>query len=295
LAKLLNMSRLGESLIVFLALLSLAAPAGAADFGHPEPVHIEGYDDHAMEPFLTRDGRILLFNNRNDPKENTDLHWAERITPVHFRYRGRIEGANTNVLEGVPSMDGDGLVYFVSLRSYRESLSTIYRGKFAEGRVTDVQLVEGLSRKQLGQVNFDAEISADGRYLYAVDGTFSGGPIPKSADIFVARRVGDRFERLANSAEIMAKINSSALEYAPAISTDELELFFTRMTGALFWRKLAVLRATRRSRDLPFEEPKVITAISGFVEAPTVSSDGNSLYYHKKIDGKHRIFRVTRP
>lgn len=118
--------------------------------------------------------------------------------------------------------------------------------------------------------------------------------MPKSADIFVARRVGERFERLANSTELMAPINTAALEYAPAISTDELELFFTPMTGALFWRKLTIMHATRASKDLPFGQPREIAAISGFVEAPTVSSDGRELYYHKKIDGKHRIYRVTR-
>lgn len=283
--------------VISLPLLPLAHARGAM-FSNPEPVRIEGYEDHAMEPFLSRDGRILLFNNSNDPKANTDLHWAERVTPTHFRYRGKIEGANTTALEGVPSMDRDGVLYFVSLRSYPQTLSTIYRARFAEGHAARIELVEGVSRKQLGRANFDAEISADGQTLYAVDGEFSGGAMPKTADIFVARRVGadgDRFERLANSAEIMANINTAALEYAPAISANELEIFFTRMTGALFWRKLAILHATRKSRDAPFEPPQVIAAITGFVEAPAVSPDARALYYHKKIDGKHRIFRVTRP
>ncbi|MBM3344297.1 MAG: hypothetical protein FJY56_19615 [Betaproteobacteria bacterium] len=88
--------------------------------------------------------------------------------------------------------------------------------------MSSVQLVEGVSRKQMGQVNFDAEISADGQTLYAVDGEFSGGAIPKTANIFVARRIGERFERLPNSDAIMAHINTRDLEYAPAISADEL-------------------------------------------------------------------------
>lgn len=277
-------------------LIALMWPtAHCATFSRPEPVLIEGYDDHAMEPFITRDGRMLLFNNSNDPRANTELHWAEHVSPLHFRYRGKITGANSDALDGVPSMDRDGMLYFVSTRSYRQTLSTIYRARFAAGHASDVQIVEGLSRKQPGALNFDAEISADGQYLYAVDGVFSGGPAPQSADLFVARRVGDRFERLPNSAEIMAHINTPALEYAPAISEDELELFFTRMSGALFWRKLTILHATRKRRDLPFEPPVVIDAISGFVEAPTLGSDGRSLYYHKKVDGLYRIFRVTRP
>jgi hypothetical protein len=59
------------------------------------------------------------------------------------------------------------------------------------------------------------------------------------------RRV--RFERLPDSSRIFANINTSALEYAAAISSDGLELFFTRMTGALFWRKLTIEHAVRPS------------------------------------------------
>lgn len=281
--------------LLCLLLLTSVTRVGGADFTNPVPVAIEGYHDQAMEPFLSRDGRVLMFNNSNDPQVNTDLHWAERVTPLRFRYRGKIVGANTNALEGVPSMDRDGTLYFVSLRSYRESLSTIYRGRFSRGRVSELRLVDGVSRKEMGKINFDAEISADGQYLYAVDGFFGGGPVPKVADIFIARQVGERFERLANSAAITANINTSALEYAPAISADGLELFFTRMTGMLFWRKLVVMHATRSTVKAPFGPAKAIEAISGFVEAPTVSGDGRSLYYHKKIDDMHRLFRVTRP
>ena len=278
-----------------IALAPMTTAAGAADFANPEPVDIEGYSGHVMEPFLSRDDRILMFNDSNAPGANTDLHWAERLGPLRFRYRGRIEGANSDKLDGVPSMDHNGNLYFVSLRSFEQSIASVYRGTFEDGRVRDVRLVEGLSRGQRGMINFDAEISADGDLIYAVDGEFKFGPVPWAADIFVARRIGARFERVPDSDHIMASINTSALEYAPAISADGLELCFTRMTGALLWRKLAVLCAARRSHHEPFGPPKVVEAISGFVEAPTFSSDRRSLYYHKKVDGLHRIWRVSRP
>jgi WD40-like Beta Propeller Repeat len=269
--------------------------AHAGTFANPEPVVIEGYGDHAMEPFLSRDGRILLFNNRNGARDQTDLHWAERITPVRFSYRGRIAGANSKALDGVPSLDRTGLLYFVSTRSYQKTLSTIFRARFSNGRASGVALVEGVSLKMPGKINFDAEISADGARLYAVDGVFGRSPPPRAANIFVARRVDDRFVRDPASAEIMKHINTSALEYAPAISSDGLEIFFTRMSGILFWRKVAIWHATRLSRDGVFGQPTRIKAIRGFVEAPTISPDGRSLYYHKKVKGVHRIYRVTRP
>jgi hypothetical protein len=276
--------------------VSLPVASAAGDFGDPQPVAIIGYQGHAMEPFISRDGRYLLFNNLNDPSENTDLHWAEQINPWSFRYRGKIEGVNTASLEGVPTLDRNGFLYFVSTRSYEQTLSTIYRAKFESGRATDVQLVEGLSLKKPGMVNFDVEVSADGETVYSVDGDLSGGGgIPKSADLFVAKRIGGRFERLPDSARIMANVNTSALEYAAAISTDGLELFFTRLTQKFLSRTLTIEHSTRASVSEPFGVSRTIAAITGFVEAPTVTGDGKALYYHQKVDGMHRIFRVSRP
>ena len=43
----------------------------SARVSDPRPVVVEGYDDHLMEPFVTRDGKFLLFNNSNEPPEKT--------------------------------------------------------------------------------------------------------------------------------------------------------------------------------------------------------------------------------
>jgi hypothetical protein len=278
------------------ALCALApATAVAGDFSDPKAVEVVGYQGDAMEPFISRDGRYLLFNNHNDRGENTDLHWADRLSDLSFRYRGKVEGVNTDALEGVPSLDGEGNLYFISPRSYKDTLSTVHRAKFKDGRTSGIELVKGLASGRPGLVTFDAEISADGRYLYAAEGDFGGGAGPKSADIFIARRASDHFKRMPDSARIMANINTSALEYAPAISSDGLELFFTRASGVLLWRKLTIEHAIRTSLDEAFAPSQTIGAIAGFVEAPSITSDGKALYYHAKVDGTFRIYRVTRP
>jgi hypothetical protein len=158
-----------------------------------------------------------------------------------------------------------------------------------------VELVKGLSLGKPGIVTFDAEISSDGQFLYGADGDLSGGGPPKTADIFIARRAGGRFERMADSAQVMANVNTSALEYAPAISSDGLELFFTRLRGALLWRKLTIEHATRKNIDAAFGPSRTIDSITGFVEAPSISSNGKELYYHAKTDEVLRVYRVTRP
>ena len=259
-------------------------------FQNPQRVTIEGYSDDAMEPFISRDGKYLFFNNLNEPKVDTNLHWAERIDDLHFKYRGEIQGVNTPGLEGVPSMDRQGNFYFVSNRSYDQTASTLYRGKFANGAITAVELVPGVSQAKPGIVNFDAEISADGNTLYFVESEFSIFGNPKSARILFARRNGNTFVRDPSSVSILQAVNTDALTYAPSTSVSECELFFTRVGP----QGPAIYMALRAEKTKPFEKPLRLSAVTGFVEGPTFSADEQSLYYHKKEDGHFVLYRVTR-
>jgi len=259
-------------------------------FQNPQRVIIEGYSDDAMEPFLSRDGKYLFFNNLNEPSVNTNLNWAERIDDLHFKYRGELKGVNTPALEGVPSMDREGNFYFVSNRSYDQTASTLYRGKFADGVISGVELVPGVSLAKPGIVNFDAEISADGNTLYFVESEFSPFGQPKSARILYARRNGNTFVRDPASASVMQSINADGLNYAPATSASECEIFFTRAGP----QGPAIYMAHRASKTQPFQEPMRLAAITGFAEAPTLSPDEQSLYFHKKEDGHFVLYRITR-
>jgi hypothetical protein len=268
-------------------------PPEYAAFQHPERVTIANFSGDAMEPFLTHDGRHLLFNNRNDPSVNTNLHYAERIDDLHFTYRGEIQGVNSDALEGVPSLSCDGMLYFVSTRSYKDTFSTIYRAHFAKGVATNVEIAPGISRRTPGWVNFDAEISADGETLYSVDSQFKNG-MPATADICIAKKRGDVFERAPDSDDVLKVVNTKALEYAPAISSDGLELFFTRVEKIAATAEPRIWRAARKNIHDPFGEPQLVSAITGFAEGPTLSPDGLSLYYHAREGGRFVIFRVTR-
>ena len=136
---------------------STATPAPADEgFASPQRVAIRGYAGDAMEPFITRDGRYLFFNNRNDPRVDTDLHYAERVDDLTFDYRGELKGANSPALDGVASMDRDGNLFFISTRSYAQTQATLYRGRFRAGRVNGVELVPGVS--QAGWVTGDVRL-----------------------------------------------------------------------------------------------------------------------------------------
>ena len=273
------------------------APVGAAAyaaFGRPQDVVIRGYAGGAMEPFLSRDGRWLLFNTPNDPGVNTDLHCAERIDDLNFAWRGPIVGANGPALDAVASMDRQGWLYFISTRSYGRTFSTLYRARFTDGHALGVELVEGVSRAKAGWVNFDAEISASGARLYLVDSWFGAKGQPQQADITVAERVGQTFSVRPDARRLFERVNASGLNYAPSTTADELELFFTRAPAPLGSSPPGIWRAARSSAQDSFRAPQRVAAIDGFAEGSTLSPDGRALYYHAKIGQRFAIRRVAR-
>ena len=114
----------GAALLVFGAALASTATKSAPDdlaFAAPEPVEIKGYVGDAMEPFVTRDGRSLIFNTRNGRKDQTDLMLARRIDDRHYSFVGPVAGANSLSLDGVASIDREGRFYFVSTRDFASS------------------------------------------------------------------------------------------------------------------------------------------------------------------------------
>jgi Tol biopolymer transport system component len=141
-------------------------------------------------------------------------------------------------------------------------------------------------------VDFDCEISADGNTLYFSEGLFTGGSVPKSARIMIALRNGNSFTRDPNGKRILRKINNGQRNYAADTSVSGLEIFFTRLTKG----RPAIYMATRASTSKAFGKPVKIKAITGFAEAPSISPDDRSLYFHKKnASGIFSIYRVTRP
>ena len=289
-----------KNLIVGIAALSPIQASAAfgpdyGDFHNPRPVTTIGYDGDLMEPFISKDGRYLFFNNRNEPPERTDLYYAQRIDDVTFKFQGPLTGANSRALDGVASLDEAGNFYFVSTRSYGGSLSTIYRGHFDAGALSRVKIVAGLSPLIPGIVDFDGEISADGQTLYFSEGDFRGdGPKPQQVRLHVAKKVGEAFVRDRVGEWQVAAIQTGGVVYAPSISADGLELFVTGVKAIEPGMTPQIYRATRTGPDAAFGPLQRVTAASGFVEAPSLSADGRRLYFHRKEGNRLRLYEAER-
>src|SRR5271167_3324394 len=73
-----------------LAFTGIAA-ASYGPFGDPQTVTIEGYPGSAEEPFITPDGRYLLFNS-SEAEPDFSLQFASRVDAQTFEYQGEIQG-----------------------------------------------------------------------------------------------------------------------------------------------------------------------------------------------------------
>jgi len=287
---------------VVFAMLSACGSSGSPQqvsnytaFGNPELVTVTGYSSDIMEPFISRDGSYLFFN---DNGSNKNIYYATYVNNTTFHYIGPISAINTSAVEGTPTLDVNNKFYYVSTANYNPPTSaydTLYSGAWNGSTVTGSAPLTGLAILTPGFVNFDIEVSRDGSTLYFDDGYFSGGSLPDSANIAIAVDTGSGLARLPNSSTIMANVNTADLEYAPAISIDGLELFFTRLN--LSNNGTGIYRSVRTSTSVPFGTPQLVSAITGFVEGPALSPDEKSLYYHRlnSTSGIFELYRVTRP
>lgn len=255
-------------------------------FGPPQLVTVAGYTGNLMEPHLSFDEALLFFNNSNHPDSNTQLLVAHRTGPVTFQFAGEVVGANTTSLEGTPSIDEDGRLFFISTRSYFTTLASVYSATFANSTATEV-LLDGTSRFTLGELQFDFAISFDGTVGVVSDGLFTGDPYPAASDLAWLRRTGTAFVRNEPDQALLQALNTDALEYAACLSADGLELYFTRYTEA---DGFGIFRSERVSTSASFRTPRRVSGIDGLVEAPCLSADGKQLYFHREAGGLYQLW-----
>ena len=308
----LSMSRFSRGFLLTFALIFVVAACSSDDpspsdpgdpplpdpytaFTNPELVTITGFNDHAMEPFISRNGTHLFFNNF---VPNKDLFYATYVDDTTFEFKGAIGALNTPAVEGAPTMDANNRFYYVGTSTYAppQDYDTLHGGTWDGLTVVGSSPLTGLAIPTPGLLNFDIEVSPDGTTIYFNDGDFRGGNgFPDRDTISIAVDAGSGFVRDPNSATIMASVNTEELEYAPCISADGRELFFTRLE--LSTLETAIYRTTRAEIGDAFGAPQLVSAISGFVEGPTLSPDERSLYYHRRnpTTDRFEIYRVTRP
>ena len=269
-------------------------------FGSEMEVTINGLSFDAMEPFISPDGNYLFFNNLNDGI-NTKLYYATKINDSTFNYEGELTGANQTTiphLDAVPDMDVNGNFYWTSTRDYPAQLNNLFHGTFSAENINDIERVQGdFNMNTPGWLIMDHGISLDGQYLYFINTRFDDlnctGPCETTIGV-AQKNNPSTFSTLPDSASILQNINdASYIYYAPCISSDNLELYYTRylkgeITSSTVFEICVAVRSNSSSN---FSIPKVLFSevISNLIEAPSLTVDKNIIYYHKRTSGSHKI------
>ena len=270
-------------------------------FGSEINVTINGLSFDAMEPFISSDGNYLFFNNKNDGI-NTKLFYATRVDDSTFTFVGEISGTNQTIqphLDAVADMDASGNFYWTSTRDYPSELDNLFYGTFNSGVVSNIGRLQGdFNLNTPGWLIMDHGISLDGQFLYYNNAKFDDVNCqgPCETTLGIAEKINNStFNTIPNSDTILQYINNSDyIYYAPCISSDNLELYYTRYIKGTITANTVfeICVAVRDSATSEFSIPRVLfsESISNLIEAPTLTTDMNILYYHKKILDTHKIF-----
>ena len=269
-------------------------------FGSEIDVTINGLSFDAMEPFVSSDGNYLFFNNLNDGI-NTKLYYATKVNDSTFNFVGELIGTNqttTPHLDAVADMDTNGNFYWTSTRNYPTELNNLFRGSFNSGDVSNIERVQGdFNMNTPGWLIMDHGISMDGQFLYFNNARFDDsncqGPCETTLGI-AQKDNASTFSTLPNSTAILQNINDvNYIYYAPCISSDNLEFYFTRyLKGQITPSTIfEICVAVRRDSLSDFSIPVVLFSenISNLIEAPTLTTDKNIMYYHRKNASSHTI------
>ena len=267
-------------------------------FGPEIKVTVNGLSFDVMEPFISIDGNTLFFNSINSA-DTTNLYYASKINDSTFNYMGVVNGTldqSPDHLDAVPSMDSLSNFFWTSLRDFPSQTETIHRGVYSAGNVTDISKVYGsFNIYQPGWLVFDAAVNFNGEKLYYSNAFFNTndcGPVPCIAKLGVAEKVNDTtFDKHTGSELIFSNINdTNYIVYAPQVSKDELEMYFTRLLKGSNNTEICV--AVRNAVGDVFSVPSVIYSNQGFTpEAATPTSDQQKIYYHQRnINGVYEIY-----
>ena len=274
-------------------------------FDAEKNVNIIGLTFDAMEPFISPDGNYLFFNNINDGI-NTKLFYATKINDSTFTFVGEIMGTNQIAvphLDAVADMDSNSNFYWTSTRNYPTELDNLFHGTFNSGNVINIERVHGdFNMNIAGWLIMDHGISIDGEFLYYNNAKFDSQNCqgPCETNIGVAKKVNSTtFNKLSNSETILQNINdANYIYYAPFISSDNLELYYTRYLKGLITENtiFEICVAVRNNSSETFSTPQVLFSetTSNLIEAPTLTIDKKIMYYHKKTPNSHKIVMRSR-
>lgn len=292
-----------NTIFLFLLLFNLQKAYSQAYpiFGNEKTVTINGLTFDAMEPTISPDGNALFFNSLNDGI-TTSLYYAAKVNDTVFNFIGAVPVVNQTItprLDAVATLDTANNFYWITTRDYPVNIENVMRIKFLSSGYTNFGRLHGdFYINSPGYLIMDLTTNYSGNEIIYCNAYFNSclGGAPCKSSMGIAQKLNDStFNKIPSSASIMANINDTVnfIVYAPCITKDGLELYYTRLLKG--GTQTEIMSSVRTSTTLPFSMPTVlVTAPSFLPEAPTLTTDKSKLYYHKKIGSTFKIFLLNR-
>jgi hypothetical protein len=253
-----------------------------------EPVRLPGVANH---PGLSPDERFIYFGATRERDGYYDILTAARASPAEaFAAPAPVlsEAHPFDLYD--PSVTADGLTLFMEGSAINFEIYTATRAAVG-ARFDAVQLLEGLApagaASNAGQGSPCVLPSGDVLYFHT--------ELPdRSLEVVRSVRGGDG--RFTPAVPLGGSINTPAWDGTPAVTPDELTLFFSssREDGSAKGR-LDIWLATRSSADAPFDAPVNVAELNTPMnEVPSwISPDACRLYFQRD-EGLQAIYVAER-
>ena len=174
-----------------------------------------------LEPFITHDGKRLFFVSNRGNVENKDYDiWFMKLTDSGWSSAERLpDFINTKGNEFYPSVAKNGDLYFTAKLEESYGDEDIYCSKLLNGEYQNPENLGKSINTKLGE--FNSLIAPDESYIifssYGRDDDKGGG------DLYISFKKGNVWQNAIN----MKEINSTSLDYCPALSPDGKTFYFT--------------------------------------------------------------------
>lgn len=273
-------------------------PCADWELSEPEFVAIHAlYSGDFYRPVLSQDNLTLYFSRTDPTNGDENIYAATRedrgVDFVNGTEIRNINSASSN--DGTPYLTKDGLtLYFQSERpgGLGDRDLMVATRTSATGFFFAPVFVTGLNSAFVDHLPW---MTGDELTLFFVSNRGESGTADThDTDIWMATRehVTDGFGNIRR----LSGINSDANEGGGTITEDGLTLYFAsdRM-GTLGNDDLWV--ATRPDVNSDFDEPENLSSLVNSADHdrdPSLSSDGQELFFSSERDGKNHIWRCTR-
>jgi len=238
------------------------------------------YDEGA--PFLSYDGLSLYFSRQRVPGHYpSQIYSATRSTPYgQFTSEQVLNNLSDPANYSWVSPDNLRLYY------YHSSRSRYYIKMSERASVNDLWLagIDVLELNALGDVA-NPSLSPDELTIVFTGVNVSGGL--GGYDIWMGTR-SDRYSPFSNFTNL-SEINSTDWDFHPRLSYDGLTLYFSSRRDGYS----QLYETTRTCLDSPFGSPERLSdfdLLGGILEYPSISADGNALYFARLYDASYDIY-----